>query len=152
MSTYLPITDNQEYRLGVKQGNYHDWPRDLRVEIKSDDTVLGVVYLIPEQEQAKNCPLAGWSPISQDELAAALASKLGMSDMIPPDVPELESCVDEEALKALFESDVDTTEVRDSPVLEAETSTDLVLDAGIETGPTEAVSFFALLHRALAET
>ena len=152
MSTYLPITDNQEYRLGVKQGNYHDWSRDLRVEVKSSDTVLGVVYLIPGQEQATYYPLAGWSPISQDELAAALAFKLGTSDMIPQYVPELESCVDEGALKALFESDVDTTEVHDSPVTEPENSSGLVLDAGTDTGPSEAVSFSSSLHRALAET
>ena len=122
------------------------------MEIKSDDTVLGVVYLIPGQEQATYCTLAGWSPISQDELAAALASKLGISDMIPPDVPEMESCVDEEALKALFESDPGTTKVHETLVAEPENSSDLVLDAGIETGPTEAVSCLASLHRALAET
>ena len=122
------------------------------MEIKSDDTVLGVVYLIPEQEQATYCTLAGWSPISQDELAAALASKLGTSDLIPPDVPELESCVDEEALKALFESGVGTTKVHDSPVAEPENSSDLVSDAGTEIGPTEAVSLSSSLHRALAET
>lgn len=109
------------------------------MEVKSSDTILGAVYLIPGQEQATNCPLAGWSPISQDELAAALASKLGMSDMNPPDVPELESCVDEEALKALFESDAGTTKVHDSPVPEPETSRDPALGAGTETGPTEAV-------------
>jgi hypothetical protein len=139
MSTCLFMTDNQEYRLGVKQGNYHDWERDLRIEIKSGEKVLGVVYLLPGQDHATYCALVGWSPISQDELAAALASKLGMLDMVPPDLPELNGGVDEEALNALFEPDRGTTEVHGSPVEEPVKSPDIVLDEGIETCPIEAV-------------
>ena len=133
------MTDNQEYRLGVKQGNYHDWERDLRVEIKSEEKVLALVYLLPGQDHATYCALVGWSPISQDELAAALASKPGMSDIIPPDLPELNGGVDEEALNALFEADIATTEIQGSPVEEPENSPDVVLDEGPETCPIEAV-------------
>lgn len=139
MSTCLFMTDNQEYRLGVKQSNYHDWERDLRVEIKSNEKALGVVYLLLGQDHATYCALVGWSPISQDELAAALASKPGMSDLVPPDLPELNGGVDEEALNALFEADVGTTEVHGSPVEEPVKSPDTVLDEGIETCPIEAV-------------
>jgi hypothetical protein len=138
---------DQEYRLGVNQSNYHDWERDLRVEIKSEEKLLGVVYLIPEQDHAAYCALNGWSPISQDELAAALASKPGMSDIIPPDLPELESGVDEDALKALFEFDIGTTEVHDPPLAEPEESSDPILDGDIEARPTEAVRLFDSLER-----
>jgi hypothetical protein len=139
MSTGLFMTDKQEYRLGVKQSNYHDWERDLRGEIKSEEKVLGLVYLLPGEDHVTYCALNGWSPISQDELAAALASKPGMSDVIPPDLPELNIGVDEEALKALFESDIGTTEVHGSPVPEPEKSPDIVLDEGPETCPIESV-------------
>jgi hypothetical protein len=130
---------DQEYRLRVKQSNYHDWERDLRIEIKSQETVLGVVYLLPGEDHETHCTLAGWSPISQDDLAAALASKPGMSDIIPPDLPELNGGVDEEALNALFEADIATTEIQGSPVEEPENSPDVVLDEGPETCPIEAV-------------
>jgi hypothetical protein len=62
-----------------------------------------------------------------------------MSDLVPPDLPELDSGVGEEALKALFEADIGTTEVEGPPVSEAEKSPDIVLDEGIETCPIEAV-------------
>jgi hypothetical protein len=131
------MTDNQEYRLGVKQGNYHDWERDLRVEIKSEEKVLALVYLLPGQDHATYCALVGWSPISQDELAAALASKPGMSDMIPLGLPELEYGVGEEALNALFEADIGTTEVHDPPMTEPVESSDPVLDRDLEESRME---------------
>jgi len=144
MSTSRFITDDQEYRLGVKQANYHDWERDLRVEIKSNDKVLGVVYLLPGEDHETYCTLVGWSPISQDELAAALASKPGMSDIIPPDLPELESGVDEEALNALFEADIGMTEVQDPPIAEPEECSDPVLIADSEVRLEEAVRLFGI--------
>jgi hypothetical protein len=67
-----------------------------------------------------------------------------MSDIIPPNLPEMASGVDEEALKALFEADVGTTEVHGSPVPESEKPLDLVLDEGIKTDSTEAVKLFGL--------
>jgi hypothetical protein len=133
-------TDRQEYRLSLKQANYHDWARDLRVEIKSNDKVLGVVYLLPGQDHPTYCTLTGWSPISQDELAAALASKPGMSDMIPPDLPELDGGVAEEALKALLEADIGTEEVHGPPVVQSDEFADIILDEGINTSLIEAVS------------
>jgi hypothetical protein len=136
---------DQEYRLGVNQSNYHDWERDLRVEIKSEEKLLGVVYLIPEQDHAAYCALNGWSPISQDELAAALASKLGMSDMVPPDLPELDVGVGEEALKALLEADVGTNEDHGPPLAEPVQSSDPVLDRNVEDSLIEPVRLSASL-------
>jgi hypothetical protein len=60
-------------------------------------------------------------------------------DMVPPDLPELNGGVDEEALNALFEADIGTTEVHGSPVEEPVKSPDIVLDEGIENCPIEAV-------------
>ena len=62
-----------------------------------------------------------------------------MSDMIPLGLPELEYGVGEEALNALFEADIGTTEVQDPPVEEPVRSPDVVLDEGIRTSLTEAV-------------
>jgi len=137
------ITDDQEYRLGVKQANYHDWERDLRVEIKSNDKVLGVVYLLPGEDHETYCTLVGWSPISQDELAAALASRPGMLEMIQA-LPGLDVGVGEEALNALFKADIGTTEVQDPPVAEPEECSDPVLIADSEVRLEETVRLFGI--------
>jgi hypothetical protein len=139
-------TDRQEYRLSLKQANYHDWARDLRVEIKSNDKVLGVVYLLPGQDHSTYSTLARWSPISQDELAAALASRPGMSEMIEP-LPEMDSGVDEEALKALLEADIGTEEVHGPPAVQSDESSEMILDEGIHTSLIEAVKLFDPLER-----
>jgi hypothetical protein len=61
-----------------------------------------------------------------------------MLDMIE-DLPELDFGVGEEALNALFEADMCTTEAHGSPVPEPEKSPDIVLDEGIRTSLTVAV-------------
>lgn len=62
----------------MKQANSHDWAGDLRAEVKtSDSKISGTVYLVPEERQEPiYFDLAGWSPVSEDELATAMASRL----------------------------------------------------------------------------
>lgn len=74
-----------------------------------------------------------------------------MSDIIPPDLPELDGGVDEEAFKALLEADIGTEEVHGPPAGQSEESSDTNLDEGINTSLIEAVRLSDPLDSALTD-
>ena len=81
---------NQEYRLAVKQSNYHDWREDLKVEIKTkDQRVLGTGYLVPAIDQVTHFDLGNWSPLTEDDQARVLASRLPAGAALPDEVVEV---------------------------------------------------------------
>jgi hypothetical protein len=96
------------YRLAMRQENYHDWRGDLRIEIKTvDSKVVGVEYILPAMDEAIYCELPGWTPISQDDLAVHLASKVDAesAEMLNVDGAQEASGEELAALESLLASE-----------------------------------------------
>ena len=139
--------------MAIKQTDFDDDSRDLRVEIKSHDKMIAVQYVYPGTNKVTYCELPGWSPLSEDDLAKALAAKLGTEIEILNDSVATESGVDEEALKALFESidgpaqDIDIDENENIQVLK---SFENPIEQATEVQPSEVVSHHSRCRRRTA--
>ena len=127
--------------MAIKQTDFDDDSRDLRVEIKSHDKMIAVQYVYPGTNKVTYCELPGWSPLSEDDLATALAARLGTEIDVLNDNVATESGVDGAALKALFECiDGPAEIINDNEIIQDMKSCENIIKQATEVQPSEVVS------------